>query len=143
MDPGRRQGAFEEHLKRYQSLAQLVLTLSTATIAYLVNFLVSISPNQPRTIFNRNLEKAGPWAIPLLGFSVLFAMAFIFLENLAYETYMHHVYNTVNLLAGPPESPYTGGWYALNLALGYSSVFLFFFSYVVLAGWLLHGRVHP
>jgi hypothetical protein len=34
-------GAFEQHAKRYQELAKLILTLSTASIAFLVNFLVN------------------------------------------------------------------------------------------------------
>lgn len=35
-------GGFEPHLKRYQDLAQLILTLATATVAFLVNFLVGL-----------------------------------------------------------------------------------------------------
>jgi hypothetical protein len=129
MDPHGVPGAFEDHLKRYQQLAQLVATLSTASIAFLTHFLVSISDEKPRTIYSTRMESACPWAIPLLGFSVIFALAFILAENLAYEVYSHK--------APGQNSPYTRKWYATNLSFGYSSVVLFVGGYSLLAVWLL------
>jgi hypothetical protein len=129
MDPHGVPKAFEDHLKRYQQLAQLVATLSTASIAFLVHFLVSISDERPRTIYSTRTEAACPWAIPLLGFSAFFALAFILLENLAYEVYSHK--------AQDQKSPYTRRWYAMDISLGYSSVVLFVSGYALLAVWLL------
>ena len=87
MDPGGEPKAFEEHLKRYQSLFQLLVTLSTASVAFLVNFLISISSEKSRSTYSYKLESACPSAILILGFSVIFALLFITLENLAYEAY--------------------------------------------------------
>jgi len=52
------QGGFEPHLRRYQALAQLLLTLATATVAFLVNFLVGIHVDEKRGIYSLRLEGA-------------------------------------------------------------------------------------
>lgn len=117
------QGGFEPHLKRYQDLAQLVLTLATATVAFLVNFLTGIHADEKRGVYSLKLESACPTAIVFLGLSAAFAIVFILRENLEYERYCH----------SPLRDTYTPASYALNLALGYSCVIWFFFSYVFLA----------
>lgn len=131
MDPQGTAGAFENHLKRYQQLAQLIATLSTASIAFLVNFLAGISPDQRRGIYSVRMEHACPWVTPFLAFSTGFAFAFILLENLAYEVYSHRP-------SGQP-SPYTREWYAANISLGYSSAVLLVVGYTLLACWLLRS----
>ncbi len=116
-------GGFEPHLKRYQDLAQLILTLATATVAFLVNFLVGIHPDEKRGPYSIKLEAACPTAITFLALSALFAIAFILSENLAYETYCHE----------PERNTYIPKWYAVNIALGYSSIIWFFVAYAFLA----------
>jgi hypothetical protein len=117
------QGGFEPHLKRYQELAQLVLTLATATVAFLMNFLTGIHPEEKRSVYSLRLESASRSAIVFLGLSAIFAIAFILGENLAYETYCHHA----------RRDTYTAQSYALNLALGYSGIACFLFAYAYLA----------
>jgi hypothetical protein len=59
-------GAFEPHAKRYQDLAKLILTLSTASIAFLVNFLVNLTPSATRSAYSVRLEAASPWVVAFL-----------------------------------------------------------------------------
>ena len=120
-------GGFEPHLKRYQELAQLILTLATATVAFLMNFLTSIHVDEKRTVYSLRLEGACPSAIIFLGFSAFFAIAFILRENQTYEGYCH----------APLRNTYTPASYAANLSLGYSCLFWFFFAYGYLAYRLL------
>lgn len=120
-------GGFEPHLKRYQELAQLILTLATATVAFLVNFLVGIRVDEKRSLYSLKLESACPSSIVFLGFSALFAIAFILRENQTYEGYCH----------APRRDTYTAGSYATNLALGYSCIIWFLFAYAFLAYRLL------
>jgi hypothetical protein len=126
-DVGEVSGGFEPHLKRYQDLAQLVLTLATATVAFLVNFLAGIHPDDKRGPYSIKLENACPSAIAFLALSAFFAISFILLENLAYETYSH----------SPKRNTYSAKWYALNISLGYSSVICFFVAYAFIAFRLL------
>jgi hypothetical protein len=131
MDPNGKPGAFEDHLKRYQNLAQLVVTLSAATVAFLINALVGISADKSPTLYTKRLESASVWTLPLLGFSIMFALLFILLENMSYERYSHRVTEC--------NSPYTRSRYATNSAFGHSSLVLFVLSYAILAYRILHG----
>src|SRR5882724_7852130 len=65
-DPGGRQGEFEKHAERYQSLAKLVLTLSAASVAFLLNFLVNIDPTKSRSSYSIKMESAAPSVISFL-----------------------------------------------------------------------------
>lgn len=120
-------GGFEPHLKRYQELAQLILTLATATVAFLVNFLVGLRADEKRSIYSLRLESACPSGITFLGFSALFAIIFVLRENQTYEGYCHT----------PMRNTYTPASYAINFALGYSCIIWFFAAYVFLAYRLL------
>lgn len=120
-------GGFEPHLKRYQDLAQLVLTLATATVAFLVNFLTGIRVDEKRSIYSLKLEAACPSAVVFLGLSAIFAIAFILRYNTTYERYCHN----------PQRDTYTTEAYAVNLALGYSTLVWFLFAYGFLAYRLL------
>jgi hypothetical protein len=119
-------GGFEPHLKRYQDLAQLVLTLATASVAFLVNFLTGIHVDEKRNIYSLKLEAACPYVVALLGLSAVFAIFFILRYNTTYETYCHT----------PLRNTYTSKAYATNLALGYSTLCWFLIAYIVLACWL-------
>jgi len=133
MDPGSEPKAFEEHLKRYQGLFQLVVTLSTATVAFLVNFLIGISDDKPRSVYSRRLELACPFTILVLRFSVIFALLFIIFENLAYEAYSEYLQNQIKKASSRRQSPYSRHWYAANLSFGYSSLLLFLLAYGFIA----------
>jgi hypothetical protein len=116
-------GGFESHLKRYQDLAQLLLTLATATVAFLVNFLVGIHVDEKRSPYSLKLEDACPSSIVFFGLSAAFSILFVLRENLTYEAYCH----------APLRDTYTRNSYAVNLALGYSGCLWFFFAYGFLA----------
>lgn len=131
MDPHGIPGAFEAHLKRYQGGAQLLITLATASVAYLVNFLLGLKKGEPLNVYASALIAACPFVVTLLGYCVIFSFGFILLESLAYERYAHRT---------SPESTYTRPWYATNLALGYSSVGAFVVAYGRLAFAVLSAR---
>jgi len=133
MDPGGEPKAFEEHLKRYQSLFQLIVTLSTATVAFLVNLLIGISDDKPRNIYSHRLEAACPFTVLVLGASVIFALLFIIFENLAYEAYSEYLQTRNRSTNTTRQSPYSRRWYAANLSFGYTSLLLFLWAYGFLA----------
>jgi hypothetical protein len=126
-DVGEVSAGFEPHLKRYQDLAQLILTLATATVAFLVNFLAGIHSDDKRGPYSIKLENACPSAIAFLALCAFFAISFILSENLAYETYSH----------SPKRNTYSAKWYAINISLGYSSIIWFLFAYGYIAVRLL------
>jgi hypothetical protein len=126
-DVGEVPNGFEPHLKRYQELAQLILTLATATVAFLVNFLAGIHADDKRGPYSIKLENACSSAIAFLALSAFFAISFILSENLAYETYSH----------SPRRDTYSAKWYATNISLGYSSILWFFVAYAYIAWRLL------
>lgn len=130
-DPGEKMGAFEEHAKRYQSLATLLLTLSSASVAFFVNFLVNIAPDSSnRNFHSLRLESAAPSTITLLCLSATCALAFLLCQSLFYEDYVHSKY-TVD----PRHSreTYTGARYALTLTLATAGLVFFLLAFVVLA----------
>jgi hypothetical protein len=137
MDPGGEPKAFEEHLKRYQNLFQLLITLSTATVGFVVNFLIGISNDKPRNLYSSRLEGACSFTVLMLGASVICALLFITFENLAYETYSEYLQTKTKTKDLARRSPYTRRWYAFNLAVGYSSLILFLIAYGFLAFRLL------
>ena len=139
MDPGGEPKAFEEHLKRYQSLFQLVITLSTATVAFLVSFLIGLSDDKPRSVYGHRMEAACPFAILVLGSSVVFALLFIISENLAYEAYSEYLQTRIRAANPDRQSPYSRRWYAANLSFGYTSLFLFLAAYGYVAFRLLRS----
>jgi hypothetical protein len=126
MDPQGKDGAFEPRAKRYQEIAKLVLTLSTASIAFIVNFLVGLPADiRTRGRYSIAIEAASPLAITFLCVSVLSALLFLLSLSSAYERYSH----------SPDKDTYGGNWYALNYTLGYPGLLWFFFAYA----WLAHG----
>ena len=105
-DPGGRKGEFEPHAERYQSLAKLLLTLASASAAFLVNFLCL---------------SAGS------------CIVFMLLENLYYEDYIHSKFPSEGT---KPRETYTGKRYALILTLSGMGIVYFVLAYGVLAVWL-------
>jgi hypothetical protein len=116
-------GGFEPHMRRYQDLAKLLLTLAAATIAFLVNFLAGIPVGGKRNVYSLGLEKACPCSIALLGLSAICAILFLLSENYAYETYCHD----------PMRDTYKPSWYAFNLSLAFWGFVSFFLAYAWLA----------
>jgi hypothetical protein len=129
-DPREEFGAFESHAKRYQDLAKLVLTLATASIAFLVNFLVNLNPSGNRSAYSMRLEAASPWVISFLCISAVSLLLFLLFENLFYEDYVHSKYTS-----NPNDSreTYTGARYAMNLTFGWTGLLWFFMAYAIVA----------
>jgi hypothetical protein len=134
MDPHGAPGKFEEHLKRYQNFTQLLITLATATIAYLVNFLLNLSNGKPENAVGERLQSVCPIAITLLGWSIVFGFLFIALESLAYEAYSHRE---------GARSNYSRLSYATNLAFGYSAAVSFLLAYGVVGFSVLRQATLP
>ncbi len=133
-DPGGRYGEFEKHAERYQSLARLMLTLSSASVAFLINFLVNVAPDaKNRNSYSLKLESASPRTIALLCLSATCALGFLLCQNLFYEDYVHSKYSE-----NPARSreTYTGARYALTLTLAGAGLAFFFFAFMFLAFWL-------
>jgi hypothetical protein len=130
-DPGGKFGAFEPHANRYQDLAKLVLTLATASIAFLVNFLVNISTDQKnRSLYSFRLEDGASWVIACLCVSVASLLLFLLLENVFYEDYVHSKYTRDPINS---RETYTGRKYALNLTFAWTGLFWFFMAYAIVA----------
>jgi len=124
-DPQRKPGGFEPHAKRYQDLARLVITLSTASVAFLVNFLVTIpsGTNTPTNRYSLAIAPVAPLAIGAFSLSVLSLIIFLLIENYCYEQYCHST----------GKNTYTRKKYAANVAFGYSGLLWFFLGYAILA----------
>jgi hypothetical protein len=130
-DAGGEFGAFEPHAKRYQDLAKLVLTLSTASTAFLANFLVSLSADlKTRNPYSLRLEAASPWVIAFLCLSAVSLLLFMLFENLFYEDYVHCRYTRQPC---DSKETYTGARYALNLTFGWTGLLWFLVAYATLA----------
>lgn len=132
-DPGGRKGEFESHAKRYQSLAKLMLTLSSASAAFLVNFLVNLDPSKPRATYSYRLESAAPATITLLCLSAASCIAFMLFQNLFYEDYVHSKFPREGIAA---RETYTGARYALNLTFAGAGFVYFLVAYGIVAAWL-------
>ncbi len=123
-DPREEPGGFEPHANRYQSLAKLIVTLSAATIAYVVNFLVGIPKDVSlRSPYSLALESAAPLILCFLAASIFFALLFILLQSYFYEQYCHSI----------NKDTYSGTKYSLSMAVAHSSLFWFFASFAYLA----------
>src|SRR6266481_1476264 len=92
-DPGGRMGEFEKHASRYQSLATLMLTICTASIAFIINFLVNLTPDiKQRNVHTLQFEQAAPRTIAYLCLSAGCCVLFLLCQNLFYEDYVHAKY---------------------------------------------------
>lgn len=109
----------------------MIVTLSTATVAFLVNFLIGITPDKTQNVYSL----ACTFTILTLGASVILALLFIIFENLAYEAYSEYL--QTHRTNPTRKNPYTRKWYAANLGFGYSSLILFLLAYGFLAFSLL------
>jgi len=134
-DAGGKQGAFEDHAKRYQDLAKLVITLSTASVAFLVNFLVGLTTDKSnRGPYSLRLEEVSPWVITFLGLSTVSLLFFILFENMYYEDYVHSKYTE------SPEASretYTAKKYAAVLTMAWTGLLWFLVAYGFVAIGLL------
>jgi hypothetical protein len=134
MDPGDKPGAFEPHIKRYQELARLVLTLATASAAFLINLIVNPPEKHLPSDTAAKLLNEAPQAILFLCATAFFLLLFMTLLNFFYENYSHFHY----LPETHPDKKRRIGeyrrWkYALVLSLGYSGFLAFFAAYACLA----------
>jgi len=127
-DPRKERGKFEPHAERYQGIAKLLITLSTASLAFLINFLVSISPDRNlRSPHSLKLEFIAPQVMGFLCLSVLFAILFVFLQTYFYEEYCHSA----------EQDTYRVWKYSLQVANGYSALTWFFVAYAYIAWHLM------
>lgn len=133
-DPGGRQGEFENHAARYESIAKLVLTLAAASVAFLLNFLVSIDPSKLRNGYNVKLELAAPAVITLLCLSAACGLGFLLFQALFYENYVHAKYPANQAKS---RETYTAARYAWNLSLAASGFLYFLIAYIVAAACVL------
>lgn len=120
-DPGGKPGEFEPHAKRYQEIARLVITLSTASAAFIFNFMVNIpSKGIERGPYSFAIDAAGKLAIASFAASVFSLLAFMILQTYLYEVYRHR------------QGNYTAHRYAASMSFGFSGLFWFLAGY----GWL-------
>jgi hypothetical protein len=127
-DPRKERGKFEPHAERYQGIAKLLITLSTASVAFLINFLVSISPDRNlRSLHSLKLESIAAQVMGFLCLSILFAIFFVFLQSYFYEQYCH----------SQEQDTYRVWKYSLQVANGYSALAWFFFAYAYIAWHLM------
>jgi len=113
-DPRNVPKAFEPILARYLRAAEFIIGLASASIVLLVGSSAL-----------HNSQGHLPWRyaspLNLLGFSVVYGVAFIVWLNYRYEEFQH-------------GQDYTRNAYSLTLALGFGSLFCFFTGYF----WLIY-----
>ncbi len=126
MDALGEKGAFEPHAKRYQDLAKLIVTLATASIAFLFSFLVN-RPTDPKTqnVYASALEGASPVAVCSLCSSIFLLLIFMLGQTYIYEVYCHR--------SPEKRDVYTGWLYALQVSVGWTGFLSFLFAYGYLA----------
>jgi hypothetical protein len=98
-DPGRIQGAFEPHARRYQALAKL-------SAAFLLSFLANIDISKPRSSYSIRLEYVAPSAMVFLCLSAGSCLLFLLLQDIYYERYTHVAYPEG---VSPKPSRYSSG----------------------------------
>jgi hypothetical protein len=126
LDPLGEDKAFEPHLKRYQDLAKLIITLATASAAFLFSFLVNHgSSSIPENPFARLLVTEAPFAIICLCLSVFLLLSFILLENYIYESYCH--------TPKAKRDVYKGWVYAIVVSVGWTGFLFFVFAFGYIA----------
>lgn len=119
MDPERRPGAFEVHLKHYQDFFSLLITLASASIAFFVKLL--LDPRQQNQYVQR-LDSSVPSVMVMLCLSLVFSLLFIGSLHYYYECYCHRK-NT--------KWRYTAGKYSWILTTAFMAVICFFLAYFV------------
>jgi hypothetical protein len=119
LDPQGVAGAFEPLLSKYIKAAEFIIGIATGSIVLLVG-------SSALRIEGGSISGHGgrlPWffssPLILLGWSVMFGVAFIVWEIFCYEEYQH-------------GNPHTGLVYSTAEALGFGSLLCFCFGYMLL-----------
>jgi hypothetical protein len=127
-DPGGKAGEFEPHSKRYQDIARLVITLSTASAAFVFNFLINIpAKGSDRNPYSFLIEGAAKVSIASFAVSVICLLTFMILQTYLYEVYSHN------------QAAYTAHRYAASMSFGFTGLVWFLAGYGWLA-WALFSR---
>ena len=111
--------SFEPLLAHYFDVAKVVISLAVGSIALLAGYIGFVLQGRPDLL--STVQRAIAWPLPLLAFGVIYAVLFLASLAWSYERYLHF-----------PES-YTGFWYSLNQALGFSGLTCFALGYLALA----------
>jgi hypothetical protein len=114
------EGDFGPHAQRYQDLAKLVIALSAAVIAFLINTLAN--EKEPVTLFASKIACSAPIVVGYFGFSIASLLGFMVSQTIWYEQYCH----SWNHLS------YVRWKYATCLSLGWCG----FFAFTLGIGWL-------
>jgi hypothetical protein len=121
MDPKGKQEGFEPHIKRYQEFGKFLVVMATASVAFFINFLVTLpAPEIARSSYSLALERNAAVPIICLTISVSFALVYMLSQTFFYEAYCH-------------GNPYPGLLYALQVAIGWSALLWFATAYTYLA----------
>jgi hypothetical protein len=125
-DPLGEKGAFEPHLKRYQDLAKLIITFSTASVAFVFGFLVNHPTEaRPQNAYAAALAGASSLAICSLCASIFLLLFFMLGQTYLYESYCHRPADRRDI--------YKGWLYALQISVGWTGFLSFLFAYGYLA----------
>jgi len=114
------EGDFAQHATRYQDLAKLAITISSAVIAFLISTLSSAK--QPITSFVQKIEITSPIVVGFFGFTVASLIAFMLAQTHFYEEYCH----------SHRHDSYKRWKYVLCISLGWSGLLSFILGF----GWL-------
>ncbi|MGA2967207.1 MAG: hypothetical protein ABSD64_13430 [Terriglobales bacterium] len=116
-------GSYEPHIARYQDLSKIIITLSAASIAFLVNTLTNDKPAP--SAFSLRIQTVAPIVIGFFGFSIAMLVAFAVIQSICYEAYCHSA----------DHCTYKRWKYALNMSLGFTGLLSFAIGFV----WLAHN----
>lgn len=101
-------GDFEQHSKRYQDLAKLAITLSAASIG----FLISMATGDKDTPVVASLKSVTPIVIGFFAACIALLIFFMLLQSYFYESYCH----------SPDHSTYRRWQYAFNVSMGWTGL---------------------
>jgi len=103
-------GDFEAHSKRYQDIAKLLITLSVASIAFVISLVTS--DRQYTSPVAQRLQVVAPIVLGFFGVCVAFLITFITMQTYLYEQYCH----------AQNRDTYTRWKYALNVSFGWTGL---------------------
>ena len=130
--PERNSGCIRTASQTLPGTRQACPYLATASIAFLLNFLIGQRADRQVTLYGVRLSRVAPWSILFLCASVFFIICFMSLSNYFYESYSHFRY-VKDDLKRPGEGEYKRWKYSTVLTCGYLGLGCFFVAYAILA----------
>lgn len=113
-------GDYSAHYQRYMDMAKLCITLSAASIAFLINSLLNEKPDSASMV--HKIANTAPIVVGFFGLTIATLILFMVFQTVFYEAYSH----------SPDHNTYSRSKYALCNSLDWTGLLLFVIGF----GWL-------